>query len=511
MSRSKAGRARRDALVGAAQRAMLEHGADAKLRHVAEAAGLTSGAVLYHFPDVQALLLEANRAGMERFYDERIAALATIDDPVEKLVVTVRTGLPVDRQDASVRLLCELGGAAGRQPVYAALLTALYDRQVAMYQVILESGTARGVFDARPRLPDRLPQPGRPRGRLRLPDHRRPPQHRPRHGSRADPRLRPRRHRPPARPHGRNARMTDQQTPSLTVLFMPESAYGPTNQCIGLGKVLLERGHTVVFAAERSWEGKLAPLGFVEALVDLAEPDPDAPEDAAGQFWIDFINETAPEFRKPTVEQLTSFVQPTYQALIDGAKYCEPQLRSIIAEHRPDVLVEDNVVTFPALLTSGAPFVRIVSCNPLEVRGDDIAPVFSGYAADDRTGWDDFLAEFDRTHQETWDAFDAWVQEQGARAAVSPRLHPHLERRQPLRLPRGARLRRRPAARQHLAPARLQRPRDRRGVRAARLVPGAAAGLVADLPVPRLARWGRHRPAPAADRRARAPPPTRSW
>ncbi len=214
--------------------------------------------------------------------------------------------------------------------------------------------------------------------------------------------------------------MTDQQTPSLTVLFMPESAYGPTNQCIGLGKVLLERGHTVVFAAERSWEGKLAPLGFVEALVDLAEPDPDAPEDAAGQFWIDFINETAPEFRKPTVEQLTSFVQPTYQALIDGAKFCEPQLRSIIAEHRPDVLVEDNVVTFPALLTSGAPFVRIVSCNPLEVRGDDIAPVFSGYAADDRTGWDDFLAEFDRTHQETWDAFDAWVQEQGAEP-LSPR------------------------------------------------------------------------------------------
>ncbi len=208
--------------------------------------------------------------------------------------------------------------------------------------------------------------------------------------------------------------MTDQPSEKLTVLFMPESAYGPTNQCIGLGKVLLDRGHTVVFAAERSWEGKLAPLGFVEALVDLAEPDPDASDDAAGQFWIDFINETAPEFRKPTVEQLSSFVQPTYQALIDGAKYCEPQLRAIIAEHRPDVLVEDNVVAFPALLTSGAPFVRIVSCNPLEIRGDDIAPVFSGYPADDRSGWDDFLAEFDRTHKETWDAFSSWVQEQGA-------------------------------------------------------------------------------------------------
>ena len=146
MSRSPGRQARRDALVGAAQRAMLEHGADAKLVHVAEAAGLTSGAVLYHFPDVQALLLEANRAGMERFYDQRVASLAALDDPVEKLVVTVRTGLPVDGDDASVRLLCELGGAAGRQPVYAALLTSLYDRQVAMYEVILEQGSARGIF-----------------------------------------------------------------------------------------------------------------------------------------------------------------------------------------------------------------------------------------------------------------------------------------------------------------------------------------------------------------------------
>ncbi|MBO0846459.1 MAG: glycosyl transferase [Nocardioides sp.] len=202
-------------------------------------------------------------------------------------------------------------------------------------------------------------------------------------------------------------------TDALTVLFMPESAYGPTNQCIGLGKVLVDKGHRVVFAAESSWAGKLAPYGFVEDLVDLAEPDPDAGEDAAGQFWIDFINETAPEFAKPTREQLATFVQPTYQALIDGARYCEPQLREIIARHRPDVIVEDNVVSFPALMTSDAAFVRIVSCNPLEIRGDDIPPVFSGYPADDRTEWAAFLEEFDRTHDETWKTFDAWCREQG--------------------------------------------------------------------------------------------------
>lgn len=200
----------------------------------------------------------------------------------------------------------------------------------------------------------------------------------------------------------------------LTIMFWPESAYGPTNQCIGLAAILRDRGHTIVFAAESSWAGKLAPFGFIEELVDLAEPDPDAGEEDAGKFWTDFIAETAPEFRKPTVEQLASFIQPTYQALIDGAKYCEPRLREIVATHRPDVIVEDNVVLFPALTTGGAPFVRIVSCSPLEVTGPGLPPPFSGLPSADASQWDDYRAEFDRTHRTVWADFDAWAQAQGA-------------------------------------------------------------------------------------------------
>ncbi|MEQ6901373.1 nucleotide disphospho-sugar-binding domain-containing protein [Nocardioides sp. YIM 152588] len=200
----------------------------------------------------------------------------------------------------------------------------------------------------------------------------------------------------------------------LTVLFLPESAYGPTNQCIGLGNLLVERGHRVVFASESSWAGKLAPFGFVERLVDLAEPDPDAGDEDAGQFWTDFIAETAPEFRKSTAEQLESFVKPTYEALIDGVKYAEPQLRKIIAETQPDVIVEDNVVIFPALTTSGAPFVRVVSCNPLEVPGEGIAPGLSGLAQADPASWAPFRTELERTHRDLWEQFNAWVVEQGA-------------------------------------------------------------------------------------------------
>jgi len=202
----------------------------------------------------------------------------------------------------------------------------------------------------------------------------------------------------------------------LTVLFLPESAYGPTNQCIGLGHKLLQRGHRVVFAAESSWKGKLEALGFVEDLVDLAPPPADGDDQDAGQFWKDFIRETAPEFRKPTIEQLETFVKPTWQALIDGAMYCEPQLKAIMERVKPDVVVEDNVLCFPALMTSGAPFVRIVSCNPLEMRGQGIAPTFSGYAQDNKGPWPAFIDQYRSTHFEMWSAFNEWVQQQGAPA-----------------------------------------------------------------------------------------------
>ncbi|MGC5012631.1 glycosyltransferase [Streptosporangium sp. DT93] len=199
---------------------------------------------------------------------------------------------------------------------------------------------------------------------------------------------------------------------SLTILFMPESAYGPTNNCIGIGDILRRRGHRVVFAAEASWKGKLEALGFEEDLVDLAPPSEE--EQDAGQFWKDFIRDTAPEYRRSTLEQLETVTKPIWDALVDGVKYCEPRLKEIIERVRPDVVVEDNVITFPALLTAGKPFVRIVSCNPLEVRGEGVAPVFSGLPAGDRSQWAAFSAEYDRTHREIWTAFDEWVVAQGA-------------------------------------------------------------------------------------------------
>ena len=93
-------------------------------------------------------------------------------------------------------------------------------------------------------------------------------------------------------------------------------------------------------------------------------PAPVEPE-VPGQFWKDFIRETAPEFRKPTITQLDTFLKPTWQALIDGSTYVNDRLSEILDDIRPDAIVQDNVVAFAAIPTSGLPWARIVVATPL--------------------------------------------------------------------------------------------------------------------------------------------------
>jgi MGT family glycosyltransferase len=196
------------------------------------------------------------------------------------------------------------------------------------------------------------------------------------------------------------------------VVFFPEGAYGPTNNCVGIGQALLARGARVVFVVEESFAGTLEAQGFEEALMRL-KPKPEV-EEAPGQFWKDFVRDTAPEFRKPTIEQLEGFIRPVWQELVDGARYVDDRLAEIFDEIRPDVIVEDNVVAFPAVPASDLPWVRIVSCNPLEVKDPDLPPPFSGYPTDDRSNWGEFRARYRELHELLQLEFSEFCVERGA-------------------------------------------------------------------------------------------------
>ena len=201
---------------------------------------------------------------------------------------------------------------------------------------------------------------------------------------------------------------------SKTFIFFPEGAFGPTNNCVGIGDVLRKRGHRVVFIIEESFAGTLEEKGFEERLMRLQPSSGEEADEDPGQFWKDFIRDTSPVFRRPTIEQLEGFIAPTFGALIDGAKHVDERLVEIIGEVEPDVIIEDNVVAFPALPASGRPWVRIVSCNPTEVRDPEVPPPFSGYPVADRSSWPAYEAEYRRTLEDLHGDFDAFVRERGA-------------------------------------------------------------------------------------------------
>jgi MGT family glycosyltransferase len=58
--------------------------------------------------------------------------------------------------------------------------------------------------------------------------------------------------------------------------------------------------------------------------------------------------------------------------------------------------------------------VRIVSCNPLEVKDPELPPTFSGLPLDDRSGWDSFREEYARQIGGLQASFSEFCVERGA-------------------------------------------------------------------------------------------------
>ena len=90
-----------------------------------------------------------------------------------------------------------------------------------------------------------------------------------------------------------------------TVALFPEpGAWGPTNNLVALGNHLRERGIRTVFVVEESFQGELAKRRFEERLMRMAPPPgPDvAGREAVGGGWAEFVRETSPQFRRPTIE-----------------------------------------------------------------------------------------------------------------------------------------------------------------------------------------------------------------
>ena len=126
---------------------MSEHGLRSiSLTDVAQQAGLTRGAILYYYADLDALLVEAHRAGVERYCDARDELIAALTDPRDQLAVAIQEGLPDGPDDALMRLLYEFDVLAGNSSLHDEMVETMYSRQLATYTGVLERGIAAEMF-----------------------------------------------------------------------------------------------------------------------------------------------------------------------------------------------------------------------------------------------------------------------------------------------------------------------------------------------------------------------------
>jgi len=147
MARHRDQAARRSALIEATYAAGLERGLRSlSLTDIARQAGLTRGAVLYYYDDLDSLLVEAHAAGVTRFCDQRDARVAAESDPRAALGVAIRSGLPSGPDDALMRLLLELDVLAGSSALHEELMREFNSRQLATYLRIVTGGVEAGVF-----------------------------------------------------------------------------------------------------------------------------------------------------------------------------------------------------------------------------------------------------------------------------------------------------------------------------------------------------------------------------
>ncbi|WP_027163030.1 glycosyltransferase [Mesorhizobium sp. WSM1293] len=167
---------------------------------------------------------------------------------------------------------------------------------------------------------------------------------------------------------------------SPTIALFPEASFGAALNCVGIAQALRAKGARPVFICHAGFSGVFADYGFQEYQLPTDEP---LSESQRQSYWQAFVRRHLPHFRLSPIDQLETYVAPTWQAIVDTAVNAEAPLRQLLARLKPDAVVLDNVIMFPAIAAAGCPWVRVVSCAETELPDANVPPYLSGLGVDD--------------------------------------------------------------------------------------------------------------------------------
>lgn len=137
---------RRSALITATRRVVQEHGvAGANVRAVAAEASVSTGAVLYYFPNFDELMVSALEGVLEEFYTQRRVISERYADPAARIVALISAGIP-DQTSEDLRFLYESIPLIRQNPGLRPLHRSVVERQVMLYVTAIQIGEGLGKF-----------------------------------------------------------------------------------------------------------------------------------------------------------------------------------------------------------------------------------------------------------------------------------------------------------------------------------------------------------------------------
>lgn len=115
------------------------------LRAVAAEAGMTPGNVLYYFDSMRELQMEAVAAALEQYGARRQSILERGESATERIYAMIDAGVP-DEISVRRRHLYENLGALAEHPEFKPAHRESTDRQIMLYQRLIEIGSDTGEF-----------------------------------------------------------------------------------------------------------------------------------------------------------------------------------------------------------------------------------------------------------------------------------------------------------------------------------------------------------------------------
>lgn len=201
-------------------------------------------------------------------------------------------------------------------------------------------------------------------------------------------------------------------TAARTIALFPEASFGAALNCVGIAQELRRMGARPVFICHPGFSGVFAEYGFPEYQLGAGT---DGSTD-----WTGFIARHQDAFRQSPEDQLDSYVGPTWDAIVDTAIAVETPLRQLLSSLRPDGIVLDNVVMFPAVANAGVPWIRVISCAETELPDRNVPPYLSGLGEAERDRWAGFARRYEDVTAPAHKRFCAFLADCGLAPPPSP-------------------------------------------------------------------------------------------